>query len=69
MNANPILLHKKYGRIVEKFASYTYLTLDEALRIFYHSELYELMSQGISDMHCRSDEYLVEELRREYRTE
>lgn len=27
----------------------------------------QLMSKGISDMHCRSDLYLVEELTREYR--
>jgi hypothetical protein len=24
------------------------------------------MSEGISDMHCRSDEYLAEELKEEY---
>ena len=30
--------------------------------LFYHSQLYELMSNGVSDMHCMSDEYLVQEL-------
>ena len=35
--------------------------------IFYHSTLYTLMSEGISDMHCMSDEYLVEELEDEVR--
>ena len=66
MNANPVLLQKKYARIVEKFAEKTNITLKEALDIFYHSKLYELMSEGVSDMHCMSDEYLVEELQQEY---
>lgn len=35
-------------------------------REIYHSFAYELMSKGISDMHCMSDEYLIEDLEREY---
>ncbi len=62
MNANPVLLQIKYARIVEKFAEKTNITLKEALDIFYHSKLYELMSEGVSDMHCMSDDYLVQEL-------
>ena len=65
MNANPILLQKKYARVVELFAEHNDISLEEALDIFYHSELYELMSNGISDMHCMSDEYLVRELEEE----
>lgn len=38
------------------------ITLEKALDVFYHSELYDLMSEGVSDMHCMSDEYLVQEL-------
>ncbi len=66
MNANPILLQKKYARIVELFAKQMEISIDEALDFFYHSETYQLMSDGISDMHCRSDEYLAEELCNEY---
>ena len=58
----PVLLLKKYARIVEKFAEKTNITLKEALDIFYHSKLYELMSEGVSDIHCMSDDYLVQEL-------
>ena len=65
MNANPILLQKKYARVVKLFAEQNNLALDEALGIFYHSQLYQLMSEGISDMHCMSDEYLVQELEEE----
>lgn len=35
---------------------------DEALSIFYHSDVYQLMRDGVSDMHCMSDGYLVDEL-------
>jgi hypothetical protein len=67
MNANPILLQKKYARVVELFAKHNDLTIEKALDIFYHSQLYTLMSEGISDMHCMSDEYLVQELEEEQR--
>ena len=32
---------------------------------FYRSKLYNLMSEGVSGMHCRSDEFLVRELEEE----
>lgn len=65
MNANPILLQKKYARIIRLFAEQNQLTLDEALDFFYRSDLYSLVSEGISDMHCRSDQYLADELKEE----
>lgn len=65
MNANPILLQKKYARVVELFAKENDITLQEALDVFYRSQTYELMSEGVSDMHCMSDEYLVQELEEE----
>ncbi len=68
MNANPILLQKKYARVIELFAQKNGVTLDEALNIFYHSKLYRLISEGVSDMHCMSDDYLAEELTTEYTT-
>lgn len=67
MNANPILLQKKYARLVESLSVRVGFSLDEALSFFYHSECYRLISEGVSDMHCMSDEYLVEELIMEYR--
>lgn len=67
MNANPILLQKKYARIIELFAKENSVSLNKALDIFYNSETYKLMSEGVSDMHCMSDEYLVQELVKEQR--
>lgn len=66
MNANPVLLQKKYSRIVECFAKRQEISLDAALAFFYHSEVYQLIRDGVSDMHCMSDEYLAEELQQEY---
>ena len=66
MKANPILLQKKYARVVEVFAKNMGMTLNEALDFFYHSEVYQLVSEGVSDMHCMSDDYLAEELEMEY---
>ena len=66
MTANPILLQKKYSRVVECFAKLQGLSLDEALDFFYHSEVYQLIRDGVSDMHCMSDMYLAEELEQEY---
>ncbi|MCQ4635976.1 DUF3791 domain-containing protein [Anaerovorax odorimutans] len=66
MKANRVLLQRKYARVVAAFASSQNISKEEALDFFYHSDLYQEMSQGIADMHCRSDIYLVEELQREY---
>lgn len=67
MNANPILLQKKYVRIIELFAKENQVSLDEALAFFYNSVLYQIVSDGSSDMHCMSDQYLVRELVEEYK--
>ena len=67
MNANPVLLQKKYARVVERFAYRTNISLNAALDFFYHSQVYCLVREGVSDMHCMSDEYLAEDLEAEYR--
>lgn len=66
MNANPILLQKKYSRVVACFAKRQRISLDEVLAFFYHSEVYQLMRDGVSDLHCMSDAYLAEDLQQEY---
>ena len=66
MTANPILLQKKYSRVIECFAKQQGLSLDAALNFFYHSEVYQLIRDRISDMHCMSDAYLADELEQEY---
>lgn len=67
MNANPILLQKKYSRIIACFAQKQDISLDAALGFFYRSEVYQLIREGVSDLHCMSDAYLADELSEEYR--
>ena len=67
MNANPILLQKKYARVIERFAEKADLSLDEALKLFYNSSTYRLMHDDVSDMQCMSYYYLADELMMEYR--
>lgn len=62
MTADPILLQMKYAEVVELYAKRNGLTLEKSLDVFYRSMLYRLMSEGVSDMHCMSIGYLVEEL-------
>lgn len=67
MNANPILLPKKYTRVIECFAEHQDISLDAALDFFYRSKVYLLLRDGVSDMHCMSDAYFAEELELEYK--
>lgn len=69
MNANPILLQKKYARVISLFAKKQGLSLDEALDFFYKSCEYALLKNGISDIHCMSDEYIAQDLQEEYNNE
>lgn len=62
MQANKIILQRKYARIVLLFAEKMNLPYEEALTLFYDSKTFELISEGVADMHCMSDEYLVDEL-------
>lgn len=67
MEANKTILQMKYARIVAIFAKESDLSLEDAFSFFYDSDTYELISEGIADMHCRSDEYLADELLIEYK--
>lgn len=65
MTANPILLQKNIAvslRVLQNGREFTVV----ALEFFYHSEVYQLIRDGVSDMHCMSDAYLAEELEQEY---
>ena len=68
MTANKNLLRMKFARVIETYASLARCSLDEALDIFYKSKIYELMRDGISDMHCMSETYLAEELLDEHKS-
>lgn len=65
--SQPDFITKKYARIIKSFAEKEGLSLELSLDFFYKSITYDLISEGVADMHCLSDEYLAEELSLEYR--
>lgn len=67
MQANPTILQMKFARIIRIFAEKANLTYEDALGKFYDSKTFDLVSNGIADMHCLSDEYLADELLIEYK--
>lgn len=60
--ANKTLLRMKFAHVIEAYAVRQGCTLDEALKVFYQSQTYVMMRDGVSDLHCMSIPYLVEEL-------
>ena len=62
MTANKTLLRMKYADIVKTLAERTGLTVEDALRTFYESREYRLISQGISDQHCMTPDYIVDDI-------
>lgn len=65
MTANRTLIGRKCGNVIKSYAELNGITLREAMDVFYKSNLYYEIINGISDMHCRSDGYLAEELQLE----
>ena len=66
MNANAVLMQKKYARVIELYADKYAVSPETALDRFYRSGLYHDISEGISDLHCMSDDYLADELHEEW---
>ena len=66
MEADKTLLQMKYSRVVAMFAAQQGLSTEDALDFFYHSETYQELREGIADLHCRSDQYVADELAEEY---
>jgi len=65
MTANRTLVGHKCAGVINAYADLTGIPLRDAFDIFYKSHLYIEIINGISDMHCRSDGYLAEELQLE----
>ena len=65
MTANRTLVGHKCAGVIKAYAELAGIPLREAFDAFYKSNLYTEIREGISDMHCRSDGYLAEELQME----
>lgn len=59
------VLQLKYARIIQEMARQASISLDEAMDMFYNSDTFGLIQDGVADLHCRSDEYLAGEILRE----
>ena len=62
---NRTLIGHKCDHVIKAYAELAGIPLREAFDLFYKSNLYLEIIGGISDMHCRSDGYLAEELQLE----
>lgn len=62
MIANRNLLRMKYVRVIEALAERKNISLSAALDCFYNSSTYAMMRDGVSDIHCMSVPYLVDEI-------
>ena len=67
MTANKTLLQRKYAHVINELAQMEGISLRVAMDLFYKSQTYQEMRAGISDMHCRSEGYLAEEIQLELR--
>ena len=67
MKADSAILQLKYSSVIETFAEMGKISVREALDKFYKSQIYMEMRDGVSDMHCRSDKYLAEDLMQEFK--
>ncbi|MCL2067562.1 MAG: DUF3791 domain-containing protein [Treponema sp.] len=66
MKADPAILMLTYCGVIDTFAAMRNISKREALDLFYKSQIYQEMREGISDMHCRSEKYLAEDLMQEF---
>ena len=62
MEANRIILDMKYARIIEILAQRLNITREDAMDLFYNSPVFDLIDKGVADMHCRSDQYLADDI-------
>ena len=60
------ILEAKYARIISALAELHSVSLEDAMDMFYNSQTSQLIEEGVSDLHCRSDKYLAEEIWQEH---
>lgn len=61
MDGRQTILQMKYSRLIDGIATRQGITREEALDRFYHSDTFQMIQNGIADLHCRSDKYLLDE--------
>lgn len=61
MDDKQTILQAKYARIIKGIADKLNISLEDAMYGFYHSQTFQMINEGVADMHCRSDIYLIDE--------
>jgi hypothetical protein len=61
-----IVMNAKYARIIACMSEMYKISVEDATDIFYNSETFGLIDEGVADLHCRSDKYLAGEIWREH---
>lgn len=59
------VLQMKYARIIRLIAQDAGVSIEAATDLFYNSPMFPLIQDGIADLHCRSDQYLAQEILRD----
>ena len=67
MEGRQIILQMKYARIIDGIAREMGISREEAMDRFYHSDTFQMINEGIADLHCRSDKYLIDEFCMEWK--
>lgn len=62
MTADKTLLRMKYVDVVKLLAERTGVSCADALGRFYASREYRLLANGISDLHCMTPDYIVDDI-------
>ena len=65
-DSKSILIQAKNARIIAILADKFAGSIDRAMEVFYNSVTAQMIQDGVADLHCRSDNYLAEEIYREY---
>jgi len=60
--ATRIVLDMKYARIIALLSEQQHISIEQAMEMFYTSPAFELIDNGVGDLHCRSDQYLADEI-------
>lgn len=61
-----IILNAKFARIIKLLSKHFDNSLEKAVDVFYNSDTAQLIQDGVADLHCRSDQYLADEIYAEY---
>ena len=62
-----VLRGEKVAKIIENISERYSVSLDKASDIYYNSETAFLIEEGVADLHCRSEKYLVQCVWDEYK--